>query len=385
MQTVLVSGAGVAGVALAAQLRRHGVAVTVVERAPGLRPGGHAIDVRGVALDVLDRIGVLAEARRMRTRTRGMTMLDGDGEELWSSTEFALSSGPLGDGTDDVELLREDLVRLLYGRARDGVEYVFGDRVTALDQDDAAVHVAFECGAPRSFDVVVGADGLHSGVRRLAFGAEEEFLSPLGAQVAVYTAENFLGLEDWQVWCGEDDTTFCLYPVRGNSELRVTAGFAVPGTSGRDGTGGTSGTRVPGDRDTARQKAFVAERMGRLRWETPALLKAMDEAPDFYCDAMAQVHMDRWSRGRVTLLGDAGYCPSPLSGQGTSLALAGAHVLADEIATAGGGDPARALASYEERMRPFAEINQALATAHSGRGMPDGSAMDEAKNALSLD
>ncbi|NLU71706.1 NAD-binding protein [Streptomyces sp. HNM0575] len=372
METVLISGAGVAGVALAERLHRHGAAVTVVERAPGLRRGGHAIDVRGVALEVLRRIGVLAEARRMRTRMRGMSMLDGDGRELWSSTETVLSSGPLDNS--DIELLREDLVGLLHRRTSEDVEYVFGDRITALRQDADAVHVTFESGERRSFGLVVGADGLHSGLRRLVFGAEEEFLAPLGAHVAVYSAENFLGLEDWQVWCREGDATFCLYPVRDNTELRVTAGFMAPSAP-------QPVDRVP--RDVAAQKALVAQRTGHLRWETPALLKAMDEAPDFYFDAMAQVHMDSWSRGRVTLIGDAGYCPSPLSGQGTGLALVGAHVLAEAIAAAD-GDHERAFAAYEERMRPFAEVNQAIATVRPDEGA-EGPAMDEVKNAIELD
>ncbi|MFC4586237.1 FAD-dependent monooxygenase [Sphaerisporangium corydalis] len=368
MKTVLIVGAGVAGPALAYWLRRRGLTPTVVERTPVLRSGGQAIDVRGTALEVVARMGVEDEVRRARTRMRGMTMLDGDGTEIWRSTEMTFSGGRL-DG-DDVELLREDLTRLLYERTRDEVEYVFGDSVTSLDQDENGVLAGFERGGSRTFDLVVGADGLHSTVRALAFGPERTFLHPLGTHLAIFSADNFLDLADWQVWLREGDAGYGIYPVRGNSEIRVTFGFA---------------SEAPGHDygDVERQKSLVAERMAGLRWETPRLLKAMGEAPDFYFDAMAQIRMDRWSAGRVTLVGDAGYSPSPMSGQGTSLALVGAYVLAAELG-ASGGDHRAALARYEVRMRPFAELNQALATENPG-GPPAEESIEYAKTAISLD
>ncbi|KAA6223907.1 hypothetical protein CP973_20060 [Streptomyces albofaciens JCM 4342] len=368
-RTVLISGASVAGLALAHWLRHHGYAPTVVERAPAVRPGGQAIDVRGAALDVLDRMGLLAAARAARTRMRGMSMLDARGDELWRSTEMTLSGGRL-DG-DDIELLRDDLTDLLYERARDGVAYVFGDSITALDQHANGVRVAFERAEPRDFDLVVGADGLHSKVRALAFGPEERFVRHLGAYVAVFTTENFLGLEDWQTWVQDDDrASLCVYPARGNTEIRATVGFRSE-PIGLD------------HRDTGRQRAVMAERLAHLGWETPRLLKAMHEAPDFHCDAMAQIHLDRWTDGRVALVGDAGYCASPLSGQGTSLALVGAYVLAAELGRADGGHGA-AFARYERRMRPFVARNQALATEHTA-GAAGEAALDAAKNAIALD
>ncbi|MEO3923495.1 FAD-dependent monooxygenase [Micromonosporaceae bacterium B7E4] len=368
MDSVLISGASVAGPALAYWLRRRDFAVTVVERAPAPRPGGQAIDVRGVALDVVDRMDMLAALRQVRTRTRGMSMLDGDGNEVMRSTEVALSSGRL-DG-DDIEVLREDLTGLLHARTRDDVEYLFGDSVTELTQRDDGVRVRFERAEPRTFDLVVGADGLHSTVRRLAFGPEADHVTHLGTYLAIFTAENLLDLDHWQVWMRDGSAGCGIYPVRDNTELRVNLGF--------------ESAPIEYDfRDTEQQRRLVAERLGGLRWEIPRLLEAMWRAPDFYFDAMAQVRMESWTRGRVTLLGDAGFCPSPLSGQGTSLALVGAYVLADELGSAA-GDHSAALHRYERRMRPFVLLNQALATENPG-GPAAEESIDRAKRAITLD
>ncbi|HWU10235.1 MAG TPA: FAD-dependent monooxygenase, partial [Streptomyces sp.] len=347
MRTVLISGGGIAGPALAYWLRHHGFGVTVVERGRGLRSGGQAVDVRGVALDVIGRMDLLDPARRVRTHMRGMSVLDPEGREIDRSTEATFSSGRLD--SEDIELLREDLVRLVYERTRGDVEYLFGDTVTAIEEDGAGVRVDFARAAPRVFDLVIGADGLHSTVRRLAFGPEERFAHHLGSYLSVFTADNFLGLEDWQVWLRDGDIGFGIMPVRDNTELRVAFGFES----------------APLARDADALRRVVTERLASLRWEGPRLAEAARRAPDFYCDAMAQIRMDRWSQGRVALLGDAGYCPSPLSGQGTSVALVGAHVLADSLAQAP-GDHTAAYARYEERMRDFVTLNQSLATENPG-------------------
>ncbi|MER7281072.1 FAD-dependent monooxygenase [Dactylosporangium sp. NPDC000244] len=360
---VLISGAGIAGPALAYWLRRHGAEATVVERAPAPRPGGQALDVRGVALDVVDRMGLLGDVRKARTRMRGSSMLAADGTELFRSTEFAPSSGRLD--SDDVEILRDDLAELV-GRAADGVEYRYGDAIAGLEQDADGVDVRFASGATGRFDLVAGADGLHSKVRRTIFPAAAPH--HLGAYVAVYTAPNVLGLDEWQVWLrGEEIGAGAgIYTARDNAELRVNVGFMSD--------------VLPYDRhDLDAQRTLVRERCSGLGWEIPRLLAAMDAAPDFYFDAMAQVRLDAWSSGRITLLGDAGYCPSPLSGQGTSLALVGAYVLAEELARSGVGG----LAVYETRMRPFVELNQALATENPG-GPAAPESIDRAKVAITL-
>ncbi|WP_129843071.1 FAD-dependent monooxygenase [Streptomyces sp. RFCAC02] len=365
MQTVLINGGGIAGPVLAHWLRHHGFAPTVVERAPGVRAGGQAVDIRGVALGVVERMGLLERASAVRTHMRGMSVLDPDGNEVHRSTEATYSSGRLDN--EDIELLRDDLVRMVHERTRDDVEYVFGDGVTALEEDASGVRVGFAHGPARTFDLVIGADGLHSAVRRLAFGPEERFVRHLGTYVAVFGADNFLGLDNWQAWLRDGGTGFGIMPVRDNTELRITFGFESE----------------PLGRDSDMLRRLVVDRLAAMRWEGARLAGAAAKAPDLYCDAMAQIHMDRWSRGRVALLGDAGYCPSPLSGQGTSLALVGAYVLADSLARAG-SDHLAAYTRYEERMRPFVALNQALATENPGGPASDES-VGRAKNAISLD
>jgi 2-polyprenyl-6-methoxyphenol hydroxylase-like FAD-dependent oxidoreductase len=360
---ILVSGASIAGPALAYWLRRYGITPTVVERAPGLRSGGQALDVRGAALTVVERMDLLEKVRAARTRMAGMSFVDNAGTELMRSTEVVGSSGRLD--SEDVEMLREDLTGLLAECTTD-VEYVFGDSITALHQDEDGVDVTFEHGEPRRFDLVVGADGLHSTVRRLTFGSEPGAQRYLGSYIAVFTTDNMLGLDDWQVWLREESAGAIVYTARDNTELRVILGF----------------TSEPVDydyHDIDAQRALVADRAAGLGWEVPRLLKAMRDAEDFYFDAMAQVTMDTWSDRRVTLVGDAGYCASPMSGQGTSLALVGAYVLAEEIARDADG----AFARYETRMRPFVELNQALALENPGHH-PSEESVSRAKYAIEL-
>jgi len=368
LNTVLISGGGVGGTALAYWLHRLGFAPTVLERAPAPRPGGQAVDVRGVALDVVDRMGLRPDLQGMRTRMRGMSMVDGDGTELMRSTEMALSSGRLDSA--DIEVLREDLTALLFEHTRGDVEYRFGDSITTLAEQDGGLRVTFERAAPQTFDLVIGADGLHSTVRRLAFGPEDRFLHHLGAYVGVFTAPNFLDLDEWQVWLRADGVGYAVYSARGNSEMRVNLGF--------------ESAQIAYDRrDLDAQRRLLQEHVAHLGWETGRLLDAMWKAPDFYFDAMAQIRMPSWSTGRVALLGDAGYCPSPLSGQGTSLALVGAYVLANALARAD-GDHRTAFTAYERKMRTFVALNQALATENPG-GPASAESGDHAKVAIDLD
>ncbi|MES4900901.1 MULTISPECIES: FAD-dependent monooxygenase [unclassified Streptomyces] len=348
-QSVLISGAGIGGPALAHWLDRYGFDVTVVEQAAGPRPGGHAIDVRGPAPEVAERMGVLDRIRGLSTDLRGMSVVDGEGRELFRTTERTVSGGDLD--SPDVEILRDDLAAIVAEAGGAGISYVYGDSVDRLEQDTDGVRVVFRGGTKRRFDLVVGADGLHSRTRRLAFGPEEDCLHHLGTSLAVWTAPNFLGLDRWQVVykMGADLWGGMVMSVRDNQELRVYVGFdwdEPPAESLTD--------------DPRAHKQLIAREFAHARWEMPRLLEHMWGAPDFLFDSMAQIRLDSWSRGRVTLLGDAGYCGSPMSGQGTSMALVGAYVLAGELKAAD-GDHEAAFAAYERELRAYVTANQELA------------------------
>lgn len=367
MPSVLISGASIAGPALAYWLERGGFAVTIVERASAPRPGGQAIDVRGPALKVIDKMGLLDALRARRTRLKGMSTLDIDGREIARTQERTMSGGRFDSG--DVEILRDDLAALLL-KASQGAEFLYGDSISSIDERDGFVAAAFERGAPRRFDLVIGADGLHSSVRRLVFGDEHTFLRPLGVGLAIYTTPNILSLCDWQFAYRDDVSGYVIYPARDNKELRVNIGFALQLDEYPRG-------------DVAAQKALIARRSAHLRGDIPRLIAALRDADDLYFGPLAQVRMPHWSKGRVALVGDAGYCPSPFSGQGTSLALIGAFVLGRELARSA-GDWAGAFRRYEERMRPFVLMNQDMVSVERKTPIPD-DVFDRAKNAIALD
>ncbi|MER6570186.1 FAD-dependent monooxygenase [Streptomyces sp. NPDC001093] len=342
--TVLISGASVAGPALAHWLSGYGCTVTVVEKAPALRGGGFTVDFRGDAhRTVLQRMGIWEEIHHHQTHMGEQVMLDAAGQEqLTLPPEFM---------SGEVEIFRGDLSRILYERTRQSVEYVFGDSITSLYDCGDGVWAGFERSAPRRFDLVVGADGLHSNVRRLAFGDESRFLHHLGYYVAGFDAPNHLGLDRSARWFNAPGRALSMSNY-GDSPDRAIVSMVF------------SSPELSYDRhDIAQQKRILADRYAGLGWEVPRALRDLDAAEDLYFDALAQIRMDRYSKGRVVLLGDAGY-GATMGGMGTGLAIVGAYVLAGELALH--RDHRTAFAAYEAGIREFAEGCQKTAAGAGG-------------------
>ncbi|MFI6500392.1 FAD-dependent monooxygenase [Nonomuraea typhae] len=345
---ILISGASVAGPALALMLTRYGFRVTIVERAPGPRDGGYAVDFRGRAhLRVLREMGVLAAIEREQTNMGAMWSVNESGKKLVKMPDDIFAG--------DVEILRGDLARILYEATRGESEYVFGDSIASLDEDAHGVAVTFERGPTRRFDLVVGADGLHSTVRRLAFGPEERYASYLGLYNAVFTTPNHLNLDHTGLSLNlPGGRMAATYSARGNREAKAVFWFG-------------SEPLAYDRHDVGQQRRILADAFSDAGWIVPRLLADLREADDLYFDSISQIRLDRWSRGRVVLLGDAAWCASPLSGMGTGLAAVGAYVLAGELATAGFPE---AFARYEQIMRPYVAGAQKSAEGVAGFMVP---------------
>ena len=325
---VLISGASIAGPALAYWLHHYGFQVTVVEKAAALRPGGQAVDFKGdTHRTVLSRMGILDDVRRLQTGGQDGTVVDAAGRKL------AVVPGEFSGG--EIEIVRGDLARLLFDRTKDTCEYVFGDSITSLTETGRGVDVTFERTPPRTFDLVVGADGIHSNVRRLAFGPESGYVRHLGYYYALAAMD-----------AGDAAEMYC-EPGRmaalGGSKAPAFFVFA-------------SGLLDFDRDDVGQQKKLVADAYHGGGWRIPELIAKLPDAGEFYLDSISRVTTDRYASGRTVLLGDAAY-GNTLGGFGTGLAMVGAYVLAGELHRAG-GDHQQAYAQYEAKFRGYAKVSQ---------------------------
>ncbi|GAA2793545.1 FAD-dependent monooxygenase [Saccharopolyspora taberi] len=333
-RTVLISGASVAGPALAYWLGRYGFRPTVVERAPALRDGGQAVDFRGdTHLSVLSRMGVLPRLRQLRTGGSPIRFVDESGRVLLHlPAEFA---------GGDVEVPRGDLVRVLHEHSLPTTEYVFGDSITSLDETASGVRVGFRHAPAREFDLVIGADGLHSQVRRLAFGPERDYVGHLGYYAATWAMPNDLRVAE------------------GSVGFNAPGRFASVGVDHRDPDRAGAfvvfaAPRLDYDRhDLGQQKKLVETAFSGLGWEVPRLLRSLPEAPELYFDSISRVDVPCWSTGRIGLVGDAA-CGATIGGMGTGTAVVAAYVLAGELARAG-DDYRTGFARYEATLRDYAQ------------------------------
>jgi 2-polyprenyl-6-methoxyphenol hydroxylase-like FAD-dependent oxidoreductase len=360
---ILVSGAGIAGLACALELGTRGHDVTVVEYARSLRLTGTPIDIRGDAIETVDRMGLLAKVQKQRVRMSELTQFVDSGGEPVARIPMA----EISDSDDDIELLREDLVRILADALPDAAAIRFGDSIETLTDGgvDGGVDVRFASGRTGRYDLVLGADGQHSAVRRLVFGPEEDYLRHLGV---------YLALADHPAEAQSEGANSIYNVPRRMAGIFRYKGKAVAVFQFRS---------EPIDYDhhdlDAQKKILIDAFAGYRSWRIPELLDAARADPGFFFTSASQIHLPSWHRGRVALVGDAGYSPAFLSGRGTSLALTGARFLAEELERCG-NDHTAAFARYEARQRPYVTFAQDRVYSGRDRMLPNTWAAIDARN-----
>ncbi|MFE9319953.1 FAD-dependent monooxygenase [Nocardia sp. NPDC052278] len=343
-ERILISGAGIAGQVSAYWLARHGFRPTVVERAPRLRTGGQGVDVRDQAIEVAEKMGIMARVRDSAADVAGMRFVRADGRDL---ARIDMQGIKDKNGSTEAEIMRGDLVQILHDITAENVEYIFGDSIRGLEQDDDGVTVTFEHTPTRRFDLVIGADGLHSAVRRLAFGPESEFVRHMDHYFAFGNTDSTLGPDRWMTVFNTPGRFAGIYRSGNHAQAKAYLMFRSP-------------RRDIDPRDQEAARALLAtEFSGENAWHIPALLESVLADPDAYIDTLGQVRMNSWSIGRIALVGDAAYCASPVSGAGAELALIGAYRLAGELATAS-GDHHIGFHCYEQAQRPLVERKQQI-------------------------
>src|SRR6185437_13359449 len=340
-KSILISGAGIAGPTVAFWLNAAGFQTTIVERAPRLRAGGYVLDFWGKGFDIAERMGLADELKRAGYRMREMRIVDARGERI---TGFGTRVFQDLTGGRFTTLARADLSRLLFERVRGQTEVLFGDEIVSLEERPGRIETQFRHAGVRSFDLIIGADGLHSNVRSLAFGPQQQFETDLGYVVAAF---------ETQAYRPRDENVYVIY----SEPRQMVARFALRGDrtlflfvfTDDDG-------RSPAMPDPEAQKAMLRRRYGG-GWECAQILACLDRTPDLYFDRVAQIKMHSWSRGRVALIGDAAFCVSLMAGQGSALAMTAAYVLAGELAKAGGRHD-EAFRRYETLLRTFMDSKQ---------------------------
>jgi len=351
-RTVLISGAGIAGPAVAFWLSRYGVRPVVIERADKLRLGGQNVDIRGAGRIVVRRMGIEKEILAATTGEKGLRFVDARNT---TKAEFPAGTSDSDGFTAELEILRGELAGILYNQTQNDTEYVFGDHITDVREHDDRITVFFAKGKPRDFDLVIAADGIRSRTRALVFGSEAE-IRELGLYMAYFTIPRIASDDAWWSWYNAPKRrVISLRPDNVGTTRALISFISEPRGYERLGV--------------EEQKNILCKLFADAGWEAPRILAALKDSTDVYFESIGQVHAPRWSRGRVALVGDAGYCPSPISGMGTSLAFVGAYVLAGEI---GKNENYReAFASYERIMRPYVQRAQQLPPGAPGLAHPN--------------
>jgi len=358
---ILISGAGIAGPTLAYWLAHYGMEPTIVEKAPKLRTGGYVVDFWGAGFDIADRMGLVPELRNKGYMVKELKVVNADGERVAGFPVDAFIRITRGRY---ITIARSDLAAAIFNKIEGKVETILGDSISGIEQTDRGVHVSFERGAARDFDLVIAADGLHSRVREIVFGREDRFEKFLGYKVAAFEAEGYHP---------RDELTYVMYTEVGQQVGRFTMRddrtLFLFTFSDQDPQGATSG-------GIEAQKSVLRKRFGNSGWECPQIMEALSGTNDLYFDRVSQIQMGTepgsWTRGRISLVGDAAFCVSLLAGQGSALAMVAAYIMAGELHRAG-SDYASAFARYQEKFGPFVLKKQKAALRFAGTFAPKSS------------
>ena len=341
-KTILISGAGIAGPTLAFWLKAGGFEPTLIEHAPAFRAGGFVIDFWGLGYDLAQRMGLASDIERVGYHMRELRIVDDRGERLagFGTKVFReLTAGRF------VTLGRSDLSRLLFEKIGATTEVIFGDEIVYLRENVDGVQVQFKHGGERLFDLVIGADGLHSNVRKLVFESQRRFEKQLGFVVAAFEIRGYRP---------RDEDVYVIYSQPGQMLGRFALHddrtlFLFVFTADVE--------RSPPILDLPTQKTMLRRRFAEGKWECSRIVGELDRAQNLYFDRVSQIKMDTWSRGRVALVGDAAFCVSLMAGQGSALAMTAAYVLAGELTKAAGRHE-EAFGNYERRLRAYVSSKQ---------------------------